>query len=643
MSATGTPTASISESGALPGGVSFHDNGNGTASLSGTPSTSGVYPLTITAQNGVNPNANQSFTLTVKQAPVITSGNSTTFVLSTAGSFTVTTSGYPGISISESGGLPAGVSFHDNGNGTATLSGTPGASGTFPITITAQNGVSPNATQNFTLTVNAANHAPAITSGNSTNFLQGVAGSFSVTTTGTPTPSISESGGLPSGVTFHDNGNGTATLSGTTAASGNFPITITAQNGVSPNATQNFTLIVKAVNHAPAITSGNSTTFTVGVSGSFSVTTTGTPTPSISESGGLPSGVTFHDNGNGTATLGGTPTASGSFPITITAQNGVSPNATQNFTLTVNAANHAPAITSASSTTFSVGVAGSFSVTTTGTPTPSISESGGLPSGVTFHDNGNGTATLGGTPAASGSFPITITAQNGVSPNATQNFTLTVNAGGPTVTVSPTSFDFGNVYQGTSKSHGVTLKNTGSSTLQISSISVAAGSGSDATDFTRQSNCGSSLGAGKSCTITVTFSADDHPGSHLATLNITDNGVGSPQQVALAANVINPVPKFDPSSLSFGTHTVNSSTTKTVTLTSNGTTALNVASISITGSNASDFKQTNNCPASLSPGSFCTISVTFKPTKKGSRSAGVTVSDNASSGSQTVALSGTGN
>ena len=56
-----------------------------------------------------------------------------------------------------------------------------------------------------------------------------------------------------------------------------------------------------------------------------------------------------------------------------------------------------PTITSADSTTFSVGAAGSFTVTTTGFPTPALTESGPLPTGVTFVDNGDGTATLAGT------------------------------------------------------------------------------------------------------------------------------------------------------------------------------------------------------------------------------------------------------
>ena len=75
--------------------------------------------------------------------------------------------------------------------------------------------MTPNATQTFTLTVN---QAPAITSAASHDLHGGRGGHFTVTTTGFPTPALSESGTLPTGVTFVDNGNGTATLSGTTTA-----------------------------------------------------------------------------------------------------------------------------------------------------------------------------------------------------------------------------------------------------------------------------------------------------------------------------------------------------------------------------------------------------------------------------------------
>ena len=97
----------------------------------------------------------------------------------------------------------------------------------------------------------------------------------------------------------------------------------------------------------------------------------------------------------------------------------------------------APAITSAAAATLQVGRSGTFTVTATGLPMPTLSLIGALPSGVTFVDNGDGTARLSGTPAAGtgGSYPITIKASNGALPDAEQGFTLTVQAP-PTASVA---------------------------------------------------------------------------------------------------------------------------------------------------------------------------------------------------------------
>ena len=275
---------------------------------------------------------------------------------------------------------------------------------------------------------------PTITSAYATTFSVGIPGTFTVTTTGTPTvTSISRSGKLPGGVSFVDNGDGTATLAGTPnpGTGGSYPFTITASNGVSPDATQAFTLTVDQPDQAPAITSANAATFTVGAAGTFTVTTSGSPVPAtISATAALPAGVTFTNNGDGTATLHGTPGpgTGGVYQLTLGASNGVSPNATQSFRLTVN---QALAITSAAATTFPLGSASLFSVTTSGFPVATaISRTGALPAGVTFTNNGDGTATLSGTPAAgtAGDYPFTITASNGVLMDATQAFVLTVGA-----------------------------------------------------------------------------------------------------------------------------------------------------------------------------------------------------------------------
>ncbi len=430
---TGFPAATVTESGTLPSGITFTTNSDGTPELVGTPNTgtAGDYDLTFTASNGIGTEATQDFTLVVGQAPAFTSADQTAFTMASSGTFQVTTIGFPAATLSESGTLPAGVSFVDNGDGTATLSGTPtvGTCGNYGLTITASNGFGADASQDFIL---AVGQAPAITSADNATFVTQTADSFLVTTIGYPAPAFTESGILPSGVTFIDNGDGTATLSGTPAAGtqGSYAITITAGNEVGSDAVQNFTLTIE---EAPAIDTDPNTDFVAGNFGSFTIWSSGSPTPALSEAGTLPTGIRFSDNGNGSATFWGTPDANtdGTYDLTVTASNGVGQDATQSFILTVDPAPApaAPTITSASDTEFAVGTLGTFSVLTDGFPNPSLSETGSLPTGVVFTDNGDETATLSGTPVAGsdGTYTFTINATNGVGTDATQSFTLTVN------------------------------------------------------------------------------------------------------------------------------------------------------------------------------------------------------------------------
>jgi Putative Ig domain len=107
---------------------------------------------------------NDTWVYGVAQAPAITSASSVTFTMGRAGTFTVTSTGLPTPALTETGALPAGVSFVDNHDGTATLSGTPlsGTGGTHPLTITASNGVTPEASQSFSLTVVTQVYLPFI-------------------------------------------------------------------------------------------------------------------------------------------------------------------------------------------------------------------------------------------------------------------------------------------------------------------------------------------------------------------------------------------------------------------------------------------------------------------------------------------------
>ncbi|MDX6204723.1 MAG: large repetitive protein, partial [Frankiales bacterium] len=399
VTVSGYPTAAVTKTGTLPSGLTFTDNGNGTATLAGTPSagTGGAYSIGLTAANGVSPNATQTLTISVSQAPAFSSATSTTFTVGTAGSFSVTTSGTPTPTVTRTGTVP-GLTFTDNGNGTATLSGTPsaGAGGVYSLGLTASNGVNPNATQ--TLTVNV-NQAPTVTSNPADQSVNpGSSVTFTAAASGNPTPTVQWQRSI--GGSFSNVAGATSPSYTFTAAVGDNGNTYRA---VFTNAagTAMTTASTLTVGSAPTINSANAAAFTVGAAGSFTVTTSGFPNPTLTTAGTLPAWLSFTDNGDGTATLAGTPPAGsgGTYSFTINADNGNTPSDSQAFSLTVD---ESPVITSADHTTFLVGAAGNFLVTTTaGFPVATtVSETGALPSGVTFTPNGSGGASLAGTPSA---------------------------------------------------------------------------------------------------------------------------------------------------------------------------------------------------------------------------------------------------
>ena len=261
------------------------------------------------------------------------------------------------------------------------------------ITYTVQTEYS-NALADCVLSNPAVTTAPAITSAASVSLTVGSAGSFTVTASGSPLPSLSESGALPSGVSFVDHGDGTATLAGTPAAgtAGNYALTLTAHNGVGSDATQAFTVDGHrgAGDHQRGVGVVDG-----GVGGFVHGDASGSPLPSLSESGALPSGVTFVDHGDGTATLAGTPAAGTAGSVRVDAdraQRGGS-DATQAFTVDGHrgAGDH-----QCGEGVVDGGVGGFVHGDVDGSSQAVVvSESGALPSGVSFVDHGDGTADSG--------------------------------------------------------------------------------------------------------------------------------------------------------------------------------------------------------------------------------------------------------
>ena len=111
-------------------------------------------------------------------------------------------------------------------------------------------------------------------------------------------------------------------------------------------------------------------------------------------------------------------------PTTTTTEPPTTTTTTEPPTTTTTAPqNQAPRFTSSNRTTFRYGVFGSFTVTASGSPQPSLTLSGYLPLGVSFDRS---TGVLSGTPKRSGYYQLTLRASNGTLPNAMQTFTLRV-------------------------------------------------------------------------------------------------------------------------------------------------------------------------------------------------------------------------
>ena len=212
-----------------------------------------------------------------------------------------------------------------------------------------------------------------------------------------------------------------------------------------------------------------------------------------------------------------------------------------------------------------------------------------------------------------------------------------------TATLLPSTINFGIQLLNTpSTAQTTVLTNTGSLPLTISSIAV---SGANSSDFSLTSNptnnCGGSVAAGASCTISVTFTpAGADPRS--ATLNLVDNLPSSPQTVSLSGTGGVPTVGISPNILNFNTQPVDTtSAAQSVTLSNTGAVALTITSIAVIG----DFAETNNCGSSVPTSGSCVISLTFTPAASGTRNGTLTVTDNSggvSGTTQTASLSGTG-
>ncbi|MFZ0478299.1 MAG: choice-of-anchor D domain-containing protein [Terriglobales bacterium] len=202
-----------------------------------------------------------------------------------------------------------------------------------------------------------------------------------------------------------------------------------------------------------------------------------------------------------------------------------------------------------------------------------------------------------------------------------------------TITLTPAALSFGSqAIDIHSAAKVVTVKNAGSATVDISSITASGA-------FAVSANtCGATLAPGKTCKVSVTFTPTSL-GSETGLLSVNDSAYNSPQTAALSGTGIAQA-ELTPARATYAKQKVGTtSAPKTFTLTNELSVALTGIAISTTG----DFNaKTTTCGTTLAAKGKCTISVTFTPKATGARTGELSVKDSANNSPQGASLTGTG-
>ena len=222
----------------------------------------------------------------------------------------------------------------------------------------------------------------------------------------------------------------------------------------------------------------------------------------------------------------------------------------------------------------------------------------------------------------------------------TQNITLVGTGTAPGVSLNPSSLTFGSAVAGTTAAaQSVTLTNIGSSPLRIATLTA---SGDFALDAGTTCSVSTPVAAANTCTIAVTFTPTAS-GVRTGVVTITDNASGGSQTITLSGTGTAPGVMLTPSSLSFGSTVVGTTAAaQSVTLTNTGTSPLSITALESSGDFTLDPSTTCSTSSPVAASTICTIAVTFSPTASGVRTGVVTITDNVSGGTQTIALAGTG-
>ncbi len=310
--------------------------------------------------------------------------------------------------------LPPGLSLNST---TGVISGVPSAVTALgvpaSIGLTATNADGASNRKELALTIAPAPATPLITSAASATGRVGVALTYQITATETPTSFVAID--LPPGLSANPV---SGAISGTPTGSGPFTASLAAANasGLGASAPLNFAIAPALT--APAITSAATALGQVGTAFSYQIVATPGPITSYAVTGNLPLGVIFN---SATGSLSGSPTSPGPFSLSLTATSAGGTSLPQALSLQIKPADNVPVVTSPGSATANVGV--DFTYTIEATNLPTSRDAVNLPAGLAVNPF---TGVISGSPTAVGSTVASLVAANANGTGPTRDLTINV-------------------------------------------------------------------------------------------------------------------------------------------------------------------------------------------------------------------------